>query len=56
MEYPTAEDGFDEADFSEWIDDVYRNWAIAMGFDNEDDITQFIRWHETDGEDGDYCV
>jgi len=55
MDYPTAEDGFDEADFSEWIDGQYRNWAIAMGFDENTDL---LRWIETEMDDdgGDYYV
>jgi len=55
MEYDEFEEPLDEADFSEWIDDQYRNWAIAMGFDENTDL---LRWIETEMDDdgGDYCV
>lgn len=43
----------DEQEFSEWIDNQYQNWAIAMGFDETFNIQ---KWIETEGEDGDYYV
>lgn len=43
----------DEQEFSEWIDNQYQNWAIAMGFDETFNIQ---KWIETEMEDGDYYV
>ena len=55
MDYD-EEDGFigdfpDEECFSDWIDNQYNNWAVAMGFDSSLDIQ---KWIETEMEDGDY--
>jgi len=54
MEYEEHEHPLDEEDFSEWIDNQYRNWATALGFDDESDL---IKWMETEMDDpGDYYV
>lgn len=43
-----------EEEFETWVDQMYEDWAIAMGLDDLGDPKD--KWLYTDFEDGDYVV